>query len=364
MRATELPRPTFGQRVPQLDGLRGVAILLVLFAHVLGGVYPHDRPLLPFSSFRLGGGGFVGVQLFFVLSGFLITSILLAEREASGRIVLLNFYKRRARRLVPALLTASLLYAGYVMACLPAADREPAWGSIFQAVTYTSNLGPLLPEIPNSNWLNHTWSLAVEEQFYLGWPLLLAVVLPRSRNLALATALTGALITILGRHVISSLRPAHEIMYYMMRWDALLIGCVLALTFKNARVPRLFAGAAWVVLACYCLFPPAAWRAMDYTVVTAACAVALMSAFNSKWLTNRALVWFGMISYGLYIWHLLLMRLDGPTWATAGGSIFVAYFSYRFVELPMLQRRDRRRSAAEDEGHGLVTPESSPGGGH
>src|SRR5438067_1591908 len=99
-------RPAFVHRSPELDGLRGVAILLVVINHVLKGVAPHERPLIPGWTSAIPGGGYLGVQLFFVLSGFLITTILLSERARTGTISLRKFYVRRIRRLVPALAVA------------------------------------------------------------------------------------------------------------------------------------------------------------------------------------------------------------------------------------------------------------------
>jgi len=311
-----------------------VAILLVVGSHALSGVYPHHRPLLPFLSPGGWGGGFVGVQLFFVLSGFLITSMLKSELATTGRIGLLAFYKRRARRLVPALAVVCLLYALYAVLWLPASDRAGAWGAILRAATYTANLRPLLAHVPNSKWLSHTWSLAVEEQFYLGWAAVVVVLLPRGRRLALAAALGGVLITIVARHVVSAVRPAHDIMYYLLRWDALLIGCALAL--RPVRVPRSISWMAWLVMVGYSVFPPAQLRPLDYTLVSLASATVLLSAFEAKWLENRVLVWFGMVSYGLYLWHLLLMRTDQPTWLSLSASVAAAWLSYRLVELPIL----------------------------
>jgi len=330
------PSPSCARRIPQLDGLRGVAILLVVTSHALGGVYPHDRPLFPFVG-PGWGGGFVGVQLFFVLSGFLLTAGLMGDRERTGRIDLLAFYGRRVRRLLPALTLACLAYAAYALFVLPGEERAGAWGAIARAATYTTNLDPLLPEGANSKWLNHTWSLAVEEQFYLGWPLALVLLLRRGRRSALAAALAGAVVAIAGRHVVSAIRPAHELMYYLMRWDALLIGCALALTPVHIRVGKITAGLGWAIMAVYLALPPAEIRPFDYTVTSLASAAVLLSAFDSKWLENRILGWFGMVSYGLYLWHLLLMRLDQPTWLAVATSVVVAYVSYRFIEFPILR---------------------------
>src|SRR5258706_16336583 len=108
-------RPSFEHRSPELDGLRGVAILLVFVNHVLHGVAPHNRPLISGLWNPVSGGGYLGVQLFFVLSGFLITTILLAEWQRTKTISLRQFYLRRVRRLVPALVLATAAYTVYAL---------------------------------------------------------------------------------------------------------------------------------------------------------------------------------------------------------------------------------------------------------
>lgn len=326
-------------RVPELDGLRGIAILLVFVGHLLEGVFPHDRPLFAGSDFRLHGG-FTGVQLFFVLSGFLITTVLVDERHRTGATSFRGFYLRRIRRLVPALVLACACYALYALVALPADARPAAFASIARALTYTSNLQPLEPHgWPDSLWLNHTWSLAVEEQFYLTWPVLLVVLASRGRRVLAGVAIALALATLLLRVAADAMIDAHEVMYLLLRWDAMLVGCALALI--RVPAPR---GIGWLgaaVLAWYTLAPPARYGPLDYTITAVACGAALLGALGTAWLRNPVLRFFGLISYGLYIWHLLLMRLDVPTWAAGGASVVVAYASYRFVEARFLRSPSR-----------------------
>ena len=153
-------------RVRALDGLRGVAVVAVLVFH--GG--------------RLRGG-YLGVDLFFVLSGFLITTLLLAEHERRGRIVLRNFYERRARRLLPALVLALLLVALYAAVwARPSELPRIRWDGI-ATLFYFQNWREIVTK--QNYWdaftapspLQHTWSLSIEEQFYLLWPLLVMGVL-------------------------------------------------------------------------------------------------------------------------------------------------------------------------------------------
>jgi len=154
---------------PGLDGLRGVAVALVIAAHACTGVFPSHRPL---AEGVLRGGGIVGVQLFFVLSGFLITRLLLEELDASGSIRLGAFYGRRVRRLLPALVALCVIYVA--VAWIAGRPNSPAAGSAITALLYVENFARWVP-IDQDGWLGHTWSLAVEEQFYLAWPALLAV---------------------------------------------------------------------------------------------------------------------------------------------------------------------------------------------
>lgn len=160
-------------RVPYLDGLRAVAILLVLFAHAQASVgFPlFLQQCAKLSPLNLGA---LGVDIFFVISGFIITHILLREEERVGRVSMVNFWKRRALRILPAL----VVYLSFVI-CLGLIHPQMSvsWVDVLMALTFSS--GILAPE--RSWWLGHTWSLSIEEQFYLGWPLALRLM-PRNRT--------------------------------------------------------------------------------------------------------------------------------------------------------------------------------------
>src|SRR5450432_4160027 len=171
--------------VPALDGLRGIALLGVLFFHANGA--------LP--------GGYLGVDLFFVLSGFLITSLLLAEHRETGRIALSAFWVRRARRLFPALLSLMPAVALYGRYFAKADELKVLRSQALATLAYVANWHAIFEH--RSYWqlfaapspLEHTWSLSIEEQFYLVWPLLVVLLLRRgtSRSLLVVSLVLGAL---------------------------------------------------------------------------------------------------------------------------------------------------------------------------
>lgn len=302
-----------GRRL-ELDGLRGVAILLVVFAHAVQGVSPSYRGL----NAAMGSlGGFVGVQLFLVLSGFLITRILVAERVRTGAISLDGFYRRRFRRLAPSLLVVSAV----VLVVDPV--------SVLRAVTYTANLagGP-----HGDGTMGHAWSLAVEEQFYLAWPLLLVVF----RSHAVAVASAGIVVTLVAQQTVGWSDSA---VYAGLRWDALLAGCLLALVPVKARAWWFPAGAC--VIAAYTLgmFGDHVER-IDYPIATLACVAVVAGASKVRSLRVGWLRHVGAISYALYLWHVLVMRVDLPTPVTLAASLVLAEVTWLAVD-----RRAQRQPA-------------------
>lgn len=331
--------------MPELDGVRGVAILLVLISHMAGGVYPSARPFLPGLHWQ-GGGGLMGVQVFFVLSGYLITSILIADHATRG-ISLRRFYGRRVRRLVPALVVVCAAYLAYaVVACH---DLTPALGSVAYAMTYTQNLNWLVPW-SDSGWLGHTWPLAIEEQFYLLWPLTLIFALRRHAVARVAIAVIAAVL--LARHVVVPLAPERfshaSIQYLVLRWDALMAGCLLAV--RPVDLPRWAMYAAVAVMVGIVVFMEESISAMPtwvFTLATAAAFVFVAGAFRTRWLANPALRHLGFISYGLYLWHVLILRVGLPGPVSLAASLVAAELSYRFVEVRFFRPRRGDARAAD-----------------
>lgn len=327
---------------PALDGLRALAVVAVFFAH----------------AHLLSGGG-VGVQVFFALSGYLITSLLLAEWVSSGRISLRAFYARRALRLTPALVVATVVAT---VVALSLGLMFP-WVHAVSALTYTTDLvAPFLP--PHHSPIGLTWSLAVEEQFYLVWPLLLIVALRRGWSLpwillggiAAGAAATAVSYAAVGEYVTYA-APYTQI-------PALFTGCLLA-WFRHQR-PDLRVSPLLGVLALAGLVVCAVLLGYELrrtyyggylivaalsAVVIAACAGSAGSSWLVRCLSFRPLLWLGRRSYGFYLFHSSMLTVAGAwfpdVWVklAVGGalSLVACAVSWRLVERPFQRLKDRIR---------------------
>ena len=295
--------------------------------------------------------GFMGVSLFFALSGYLITSLLLDELDARGSVSLGNFYLRRGARLLPALF---LMIAVCNLLFLAFGDFHPIRGSVY-ALTYSANYAQVIA--PHSMpGFGPTWTLAVEEHFYIAWPLVLLFVVRRCgiRTALRATlgacflALVWRLVLALGHVRISLLEIGS-----LERSDALLYGCAAALALRIGWRPRPWMFAMGVIGTAAI---PVAFHTESYhaailgqgamAVATAAVVVGLDYRAGQRFravLSARPIVTVGVFSYGIYLWHGPVIRvagdaaLDGGWWrATAAlGAIGAAAVSYRFVEHPI-----------------------------
>jgi peptidoglycan/LPS O-acetylase OafA/YrhL len=334
---------------PGLDGVRAVALLLVL------GQHAPTRPLI---------NGFVGVTVFFCLSGFLITTLLVRELQG-GTIDLRAFYRRRAARLCPAL---AVVVAVTVVVLLIGRDFSGAqiFAPAGAAVTYTTSLFDGTGHPFANNYFNYTWSLSVEEQFYLLWPF--ALLWGYRRRLRLFTALTVALIGLtLALNLYLGLSrevkyDPHQ--YFGSDTNALpiLVGSMLALVIHNGWLPRTVRFLAPCALPAVALLPYVGYRSDVYRISlvtiagTVLALVALIgvvtrprSAVGSL-LATRPLRWLGERSYSIYLWNILLrgaaINLFGHTMVSdiAWIAMFVvlAEASYRFVERPLRARLGRK----------------------
>lgn len=302
---TAHPRLTYR---PDLDGLRAIAVLGVLASHA---TLPNPLPTAT-----------VGVTAFFVLSGYLITGLLLKERRQTGGISLRGFYVRRFRRLGPGL--AVLL--AFVTVVGVAGGYASSWaGSVLVTIGYVANWPLVQGGGPSP--LAHAWSLSIEEQFYIVWPALLVL---GGRRWAIVTAVAGIALAFGLRSVVDG-----QTSYYstFTRIDAIFAGCLLAIA--PVRLPR-WAGLAGLVLLAMACLP------MDNTLRLPLSTIGALGVIAGGVPALGRIAAFGKRAYGIYLWDFPLTLLLGPG---IGGlaAICAAEISYRTIEARF--RSGRRRQA-------------------
>lgn len=360
MTAGEQTSPTYK---PGLDGLRALSVACVMLYHL-------NPVWLP--------GGFMGVTVFFVLSGYLITDLLLAEWRRNGRIRLSLFWVKRFRRLLPAMLTMMMLVSIW-MAVFRYSDARTLgeegiaalfyvynWWQIYHEVSYFEQFGPASP-------FTHMWSLAVEEQFYLLWPLALILLLRLApRRITLLLALGAGIVvsaSVMAFFYEPGLDPSRVYFGTDTRAFSLWIGAGLAVilpsgSFRSDSSNRkkialdAFGLLGLLLLAASCFIPGGQYDAGLYPsgmLLTsfAAAFVIASAAHPSTWLGRalgwRPLCWAGVRSYGMYLWHYPLLALS-PAWLAEAGdgwraasilalTTVLSAWSYRFVEQPIRRGR-------------------------
>lgn len=316
---------------PELDGIRGLAIIAVLLLHA-----------------GLIRGGFIGVDVFFVLSGFLITTLLLEEHHHSGRVDLRAFYVRRMRRLLPALgallIAITTVYVGLGIFSLELLGRLAA--GLFYVANIAHALGYVFPQE-----LGHLWSLAQEEQFYVLWPPLLILALRRQSLRWIAGALAFAIaVAFVWRGYLTAQQGFTERVWVApdTRADGLLVGCLVAVMrargFLSGRGRVLQAAGLGALLG---LFAQA--MLMGYDVVTLyvgrpacvlaagvliAAVVANEDVLAARLMSLRPLVWVGAISYSVYLWHPPIFAVVPPVPVGLVLSIAIGAASYYWIEQP------------------------------
>ncbi len=344
------------RHVPALDGLRGLALLGVLLFHANGA--------LP--------GGYLGVDLFFVLSGFLITSLLLSEHARTGRVALAAFWARRARRLLPALVCLLPAIALYARVVAKPDELAGLRGDALATLGYVANWRAIFTH--RSYWelfvapspLEHTWSLAIEEQFYVIWPLIVVLVLRRHTKRAVLLLSLG-LAALSMALMVALFRAADTSRVYLgtdTRAVGLLVGVALATIFPLDATPpprtgRLLdvlglasavgLGVAWCRLRgdSALLYHGGLWLTEVAALVLIVCAVRAPRSLVARALSIRPLTLLGSVSYGAYLWHwpanvvltaerthLRGLSLQGLHFAV---TFAIAAFSYRFIERPILK---------------------------
>lgn len=361
-------------RWPALDGLRAVAVLAVIIYH-----------------FGLLPGGYLGVDLFFVLSGFLITSLLIREWDRRrGHIGFRDFYLRRVLRLFPALgcvIIVTVALTGFLELSRPPSNRQYVAGILEGlplvaafAGNWARALDPASSSLGSLGMLGHTWSLAVEEQFYLLWPALFVLLMHRrfSRGvMALSLALI-ALAEMVYRVAVAFAGYGSNRIYYGTdtHSDGLLIGCAIAFWLASNWSTRVHqaagllkgaTGLATAVLAAVFVLGNLSRAPIEISLAVLACGAVLVGAVTERLpvilerlLSCEGAVLIGRRSYGLYLWHYIVLgaasalypaEVHGPrriVTAVIIGALFfmtfiVAELSYRFIELPALRLKRRFR---------------------
>ncbi|MDB5980590.1 MAG: acyltransferase [Pseudomonas sp.] len=330
---------------PEIDGLRTLAVVPVILFH---------------AGFQFFSGGFVGVDVFFVISGYLITSIILAEMLA-GKFSVTNFYERRARRILPSLFVVMLICLPMAWVWLDSLDFKFFSKSLIAVPTFSSNIlfwreSGYFDAAAELKPLLHTWTLAVEEQYYVFFPLLLMLTWRLGRKWITAILIIGALLSL----AISERGAANEssATFYLLHaraWE-LLVGSFIAFYFswrpRSETGPQALHQTATllgVLLIGYAIFAfdnSTAFPGVHALIPTLGAALIILFANARTWvgkvLSTRVFVLIGMISYSAYLWHQPIFAfarsasLVEPKWtemlALAVLSLVLAYLSWRFIE--------------------------------
>ena len=346
---TQLDSKLDCSHLPALDGLRAIAVFLVIVAHFGFVMVP----------------GAHGVMTFFVLSGFLITWLLLRESEQTGSVSLSGFYKRRTLRIFPAF----YFYWLTLVLLLIVTRHTVLWSHALSALSYTSNYYLALTGDPN-NGFSHTWSLAIEEQFYLLWPV---IFIAFRKNLRRMTTLLICIIlaTWVYRAVLClgfAIDQGYIQSAFDTRFDALMVGCMIAVLLKRNAIPSFWRGVtsssmlplATIALLMISVYAGEVYIARYRDVVGFAIEpllvgifivqmIALSSRKGWSWLESRPVRFLGRISYSLYLYQQLTLystrkALSGfPVIVQFVGVIAVtviaATLSHYFVERPFLKMK-------------------------
>lgn len=371
--------------MPGIDGLRALSVLAVIAYHL-------DLRELP--------GGFLGVGIFFVLSGYLITDQLIARWQQERRLALKAFWLRRARRLLPAMILTTAAVSAWLAIVDPsrlgslagdigsAAAYVNNWWLIYHQVSYFESFGPPSP-------FGHYWSLAVEEQFYLVWPLALLVLLrfvPR-RGGAAAWMLAGAAASALLMALLYSPGADPSRVYYGSdtRVFGLLIGSALAVAWPSRKLAAALPRGRRVMLDALgaCALAAILYmvvRVDEYDPFVYRGGLALLSALTAvvvavlahpasrmaRLLSARPLRWIGARSYGIYLWHYPVIALTNPVVNTGefhlarallqvAASFVLAALSWKLVEEPILRGKRRGSQAASGRADEIADRKRKPG---
>lgn len=336
---------------PEIDGLRAVAVLPVVLFH---------------AGIELFSGGFVGVDVFFVISGYLITTIILSEMM-QGEFSLSRFYERRARRILPILFFVMFVALIFAWVLLNPADMKNFAKSLIAVPLFSSNI---LFWVDSGYWntasefkpLLHTWSLAVEEQYYVFFPLLLVLLWKRGVESIVIAVICFGVLSLALAHWGAYHKPSATFYLLPTRVWELAIGALAAfyLHYKQVSVNQLWrelfglVGFLMIAYAVVCFSEHTPFPSLYALIPTIG--TALIIVFSSKntlvgkVLSFKAFVGVGLISYGVYLWHQPLLAYTKHFYLLAPSSMLLclvalasiplAYVSWRFIEQPF---RDKER---------------------
>ncbi len=354
------PEPEF-RHYPVLDGLRAIAVLTVMVYH-LDELVPG---LTMFTS-----GGFLGVDIFFVLSGFLITSVLLNEHRRTATFSLPNFFIRRFFRLTPALWFFLFFVLAFGEILQPGLFNVLSYDTVIYAFTYLLNWHSAAGGMGSQ--LNHIWSLSIEEQFYIFWALVLYKAFAEGRSREKIAAGTALLISVLvlQRAIRAATGTEPNILYYSTdtRIDGLLIGCLASMALfwrllssdflRSVAFRRIFLASFLVAVGVFITFAYND-RALYYgfiSLFSLSVAVSILWLISNdgtlihRLLENRTMRWIGKISYGLYLWHYFFYTviknqkyvesMSAQVAIALALSFAAASVSYYLVERPILSLKD------------------------
>ncbi|NHQ89637.1 acyltransferase family protein [Janthinobacterium lividum] len=334
----------------EIDGLRALAVLPVIFFH---------------AGFEIFSGGFVGVDVFFVISGFLITTIILAELEA-GKFSLMNFYERRARRILPVLFFIMLLCLPFSWMLLIPEDMRRFSQSLVAVSAFASNIlfwgtSGYFDSAAELKPLLHTWSLAVEEQYYLIFPVFLMFAWRLGKRFILSSLVLVFILSLALAQWASSAMPMAGFFLLPTRGWELLIGAFVAFYFANSkRKPSSkkkneigsFVGFILIIFAIFVFDKETPFPGIYALVPTVGAALIILYAngetFTGKILGSKIFVGVGLISYSAYLWHQPLLAFlrhksfeDPGKLALSvciGVTLILSYLSWRYIENPFRKK--------------------------
>lgn len=334
---------------PEIDGLRALAVIPVILYH---------------AGFNLFSGGFVGVDVFFVISGYLISSIILSELNA-GTFSLVNFYERRARRILPALFLVLFVCLPFAWAFLLPDAMKQFSESLIAVSTFTSNIlfyktSGYFDIATELKPLIHTWSLAVEEQYYVLFPLFLLLSWKFQKRWTAGLLISIFLISLSMSQWLSTAHPKFNFYMLPTRGWELLIGIFIAMYFKNQPIKNYkhinqWASLLGILLITYSIFAyndQTPFPSLYALIPTAGAALIIIFATDTtivnKLLSSKPFIGVGLISYSAYLWHQPIFAFarewnlnELNTQLMAALSVLsfaLAFLSWKYVEMPFRKK--------------------------